>query len=131
MIWFFLFVEVHALVTCSAAGPWGMIGFIEGIMAEQAKTGMMLFFDFCKKEVVQNVQIRGSMRHRRSDDYFDTQDAVSESSFAGALHKLVNLIVTATFCYKVQGTVSLNCEQLLVQDNSSHLCMIIHHTLTL
>ncbi|KAK9826417.1 hypothetical protein WJX81_002278 [Elliptochloris bilobata] len=38
---------VVATLTCSAAGPWGMVGAIETIMASQAQTSVGAFIDFC------------------------------------------------------------------------------------
>ena len=38
---------VLAQATCEAAGPWGMIGTIEGIMAEQAAKAIQKFLRYC------------------------------------------------------------------------------------
>ena len=39
--------QVTAVVTCEAAGPWGLISTIEGIMATQAEKSVAGFLDFC------------------------------------------------------------------------------------
>jgi hypothetical protein len=40
-------LQVTAVVTCEAAGPWGLITTIEGIMATQAEKSVSGFLDFC------------------------------------------------------------------------------------
>lgn len=39
--------QVTAVVTCEAAGPWGLISTIEGIMAQQAEKSVTGFLAFC------------------------------------------------------------------------------------
>ena len=39
--------QVSAVVTCEAAGPWGLISTIESIMATQAEKSVAGFLDFC------------------------------------------------------------------------------------
>ena len=39
--------QVFAKVICAAAGPWGLIGTIENIMAEQAAESVRDFLHFC------------------------------------------------------------------------------------
>ncbi|KAL6773667.1 hypothetical protein ACKKBG_A22040 [Auxenochlorella protothecoides x Auxenochlorella symbiontica] len=41
--------QVHARVSCSAAGPYGLSGAIEGFMAETAKASLVEFFEFCAR----------------------------------------------------------------------------------
>ena len=40
-------LQVSAVVTCEAAGPWGLISTIESIMATQAEKSVAGFLDFC------------------------------------------------------------------------------------
>lgn len=40
-------MQVTAVVTCEAAGPWGLITTIEGIMATQAEKSVSGFLAFC------------------------------------------------------------------------------------
>lgn len=44
-----LSLQVHARVSCSAAGPYGLSGAIEGFMAETAKASLVEFFEFCAR----------------------------------------------------------------------------------
>ena len=37
------------MVTCTASGPWGLTGMIEGIMVEQSATSVQGYLDFCKR----------------------------------------------------------------------------------
>ena len=39
--------RLHVKACCEAAGPWGMVGTIEGIMADQATAAIKKFMDFC------------------------------------------------------------------------------------
>ena len=40
-------MQVTALVMCEAAGPWGLISTIEGLMAGQAEKSVSSFLSFC------------------------------------------------------------------------------------
>ena len=42
--------KVAAEAECSAAGPWGMIGMIEGIMASEATQSISRFLNYCAAE---------------------------------------------------------------------------------
>ncbi len=43
-----LYLQVSAVVTCEAAGPWGLVSTIESIMATQAEKSVSGFLDFCR-----------------------------------------------------------------------------------
>ncbi|EIE24777.1 hypothetical protein COCSUDRAFT_62188 [Coccomyxa subellipsoidea C-169] len=48
--------EVTAKVLCAAAGPWGLVSTIEGIMAQQAQASVQSFLEFCAQKCKQETQ---------------------------------------------------------------------------
>ena len=42
--------RVTVQATCEAAGPWGMVGTIEGIMGEQASMAVTKFLNYCSEK---------------------------------------------------------------------------------
>ena len=42
--------QVSSEAECSAAGPWGLVATIEGIMAREAQASMTQFLDYCAAE---------------------------------------------------------------------------------
>ena len=50
--------QVRASVECSAAGPWGLTGVIEGIMVEQSKHSVQGYLDFCVRHVAGMLHVR-------------------------------------------------------------------------
>lgn len=49
-------MQVTAKVLCSAAGPWGLVSTIEGIMAQQAYASVQSFLDFCAQKCTAGAQ---------------------------------------------------------------------------
>ena len=45
-LWRVCFMQVLAVVTCSAAGPYGLTGTIESFMAETARKSLQEFLDY-------------------------------------------------------------------------------------
>ncbi|GMH39329.1 hypothetical protein BSKO_07227 [Bryopsis sp. KO-2023] len=111
--------QIVVVVTCSAAGPWGMISFIEGIMAEQARVGMEGFLEFCKGEIFsRNVSLEGGAGAEEvrsiaslSDEFFDLQETLSEASNSGSLHTA--LTKGASLGMMVDSALSENLQKLL------------------
>ncbi|BDA49197.1 hypothetical protein COCOBI_13-3070 [Coccomyxa sp. Obi] len=48
--------EVTAKVVCAAAGPWGLVSTIEGIMAQQAEKSVQSFLEFCAERCREGAQ---------------------------------------------------------------------------
>ncbi len=49
-------LQVTAKVLCAAAGPWGLVSTIEGIMAQQAQASVQSFLEFCSQKCKQDTQ---------------------------------------------------------------------------
>ena len=43
-------LQVRSEAECSAAGPWGLVSMIEGIMAQEASKSMTRFLEYCAHE---------------------------------------------------------------------------------
>lgn len=106
----------------SAAGPWGMVAFIEGIMAEQARVGMEGFLEFCKGEIFnRGVSLEGYAGGEDvrsiaslSDEFFDLQETLSEASHpatTGSLHTA--LAKGAGMGLMAESAISDNLQKLL------------------
>lgn len=84
----FISLQIIVEVSCSAAGPWGLVSVIESVMVEQARVGMKGFLDFCGREfnhrqISAESLILDEPKSSVSEDTSEFQDALSEASNAG------------------------------------------------
>jgi len=108
-------VQVTAVVTCEAAGPWGLITTIEGIMATQAEKSVSGFLAFC------TARCKGEPlpEYARSDaeymdEFLDAAETLSMAS-SGELGGILFILLFCTigvlaFCaQRCKGNSLLEC----------------------
>jgi len=80
--------RVDALVTCTASGPWGLTGMIEGVMVDQSATSVQGYLTFCKTrcraalaDKLADVGAEGSGSDATVfEQFFDAQEMLSRST---------------------------------------------------
>ena len=61
-------LQVVGTVTCTAAGPFGLSGTIEGFMAETARTSLLGFFEFAAGFLASLEDADGSLRREAAEE---------------------------------------------------------------
>lgn len=83
--------KVQALVSCTANGPWGLTGMIEGVMVDQSATSVLGYLKFCTARCRAALEDRvpeavadgsGSPRSDGTvfEQFFDAQEMLSRST---------------------------------------------------
>ena len=80
-------MQVTAVVFCEAAGPWGLISTIEGIMATQAEKSVAGFLAFCtarcKGEALSDFTLDADFMDEEFLDAAETLSIASSGDFGG------------------------------------------------
>jgi hypothetical protein len=72
-------VQVTATVTCEAAGPWGLVSTIEGIMAQQAEASVKSFLNFCAARCAASPEVQLLPDYASDTDTLDVFQDAAES----------------------------------------------------
>lgn len=82
-------MQVTAVVICEAAGPWGLVSTIEGIMATQAEKSLSGFLAFCtarcKGEALSDYTLDAEFMDEEFLDAAETLSVASSGDFGGGV----------------------------------------------